>query len=153
MSPDEKDFARPPQIDWDSFFAAMSFRTRNFDSLGVVERIGVAKMDQTLAREFEPGDWVDDYGRKLENITTSANKIALDVLEKALYFVEAREINDLIADWSLLGLAAESLWEEDTRLQKELDKVLAVYNPDLFEGYREEFYGRLNKNGYASQFT
>jgi radical SAM superfamily enzyme YgiQ (UPF0313 family) len=131
-----------PRIDWYAFFVARSFRIRNFDSLGLIERIGVAKLDHTLAQEFKPANETEKYGKELKDITMRANSIALDVLERVLDFVKTRKINEIITDWSLLRLISERLWIEDIRLQNEMDKVLSIYNPILLEGYKKEFYRR-----------
>ncbi len=133
-----------PRLDWYALFAAMACRHRNFDPLGLVERLGVAKIDQILAQEFESAEWALEYSSKLRAITAKANNNVLEALDDALQFVEVREVKEILADWSLLGIISERLWQKDVDLQNELDQILAVYSPDLLKGFSEEFHRRVS---------
>ncbi len=87
-----------PRLDWYALFIAMAFRNRNFDPLGLVERLSVAKIDQILAQVFESAEWAIEYSSQLQAITMKANNNAFRALDAALRFVEVRKVKDLIAD-------------------------------------------------------
>jgi anaerobic magnesium-protoporphyrin IX monomethyl ester cyclase len=142
MSQPDYDFL-DPRIGWYALFAAKVFRFRNFDRLGLVERLRFARFDQVLAREFEAAPWADEYGEAVRELTARLNAVALDVLEKGLRFVAKRDVDGVIADWPLLGYLADQEWQAEVEIQHALDRVLAIYSPELRQAAAEEFSRRL----------
>ncbi len=121
----------------------MTFRFRNFDRLGLVERLRLAKFDQLLARDSEPEKMVSAYGKMLRTLTSLCSAVALDHLEKALQFVEVRSVREILNDWTLLGALARSHLDQEIQIQEELDRVLATYNPVLLRVFADEFSHRM----------
>ncbi len=138
-----------PRLDWYALYAAKAFRFRNFDRLGLVERLRLVQFDQVLAEAFEAAPWVNEYKNALRELTARANAVALDALEDALRFVAARDVHSLIADWPLLGYLADRKWRAETEIQHELDRVLAIYSPELLQAFAEEFSHRLAKGQFG----
>ncbi len=139
-----------PRLDWYSLYVAMVFRFRNFDKLGLVERLRLARFDQLLAKAFEDGLWVDDYEKAIRALTTRSSFVALDYLEKALNFVGSRDVESLIADWYLLNNLADPQWQAEIEIQRDLDRVLADFNPDLLSVFADEFLRRYSKGGLTA---
>ncbi|MGE5533650.1 MAG: B12-binding domain-containing radical SAM protein [Bacillota bacterium] len=134
-----------PRLDWYSLYIAMTFRFRNFDRLGLVERLRTARFDQLLAQAFEPSSKNKNYKMALRKITARANAVALDYLERALSFVESRDVKTLLADWSLLSNLADPQWSAEVEIQQDLDRILREYNQDLLRVFADEFSRRISQ--------
>ena len=132
-----------PRLAWYELFCAKVFHVRNFDSLGLVERLGVAKTDHMMAREFYGGEGLEDYGEQIRSLIARSNSAALDTLGAALDFMERQDEAGIVEDWGLLEYFADRQWNEDTRLQKELDRALMVNNPSIQRSYEAEFERRM----------
>lgn len=132
-----------PRLGWYELFCAKVLHARNFDSLGLVERLGVAKIDYIIAREFHGEEGIAAYGEQITSLTARSNAVALDTLEGALDFIEHHDPAGIVEDWGLLEYFAERQWNEDTRLQTELDRTLMVNNPSIQRSYEAEFERRL----------
>jgi hypothetical protein len=133
------------RLDWFALFAARVFRFRNFDDLGLVERLRTARIDQILVRAFELSAKVEEYEAALRRVTARASSTALDTLESGLGFVADRDVEGIQRDWPLLGHLVEREWQAEIELQQELDAVLAVHNPDLLQAHADEFSRRLSQ--------
>jgi anaerobic magnesium-protoporphyrin IX monomethyl ester cyclase len=143
-----------PRLDWFALFAAQVFRFRNFDLLGLVERLRFAKFDQVLAQTF--GDRTEEYSAELQAITSRANALALDTLTGGLEFVSSRDEEEIPVDWSLLGYLADQEWREEIALQYELDRVLARHSPELMQAFAEQFSQRFQgdrQSEFAGMFA
>jgi len=132
-----------PRLDWYALFTATVFRCHNFDPLGLVERLGTALFDKVLVQAFEDRPWVKEYEKVLQELTAQANAAALETLEKGLRFAASRDVDTLKADWSLLGCLARKEWRVEIEIQKKLDRVLKVYNPDLLQSFAKEYSRRF----------
>jgi radical SAM superfamily enzyme YgiQ (UPF0313 family) len=132
-----------PRLDWYALFTATVFRFHNFDPLGLVERLGTALFDKVLVQAFEDRPWVKEYEKVLQELTAQANAAALETLEKGLRFAASRDVDTLKADWSLLGCLARKEWRVEIEIQKKLDRVLKVYNPDLLQSFAKEYSRRF----------
>jgi len=132
-----------PRLDWYCLFVAQVFRFRNFDRLGLVERLRVCRYDQILAQTFEAAACATDYEKALFRITARANALALDTLEDGLHYVADRDVSAIATDWPLLRYVADREWEAEDSLQHELDSVLAAYSPELLQAFADEFSRRL----------
>lgn len=142
-----------PRLDWYALYAAKVFRFRNFDRLGLVERLRLAQFDRVLAQTFEAASYVDEYEGALRELTARMNAVALDALEDGLHFVAARDVDSLVADWSLLGYFADREWQAETEIQHALDRVLAIYNPELLQAFAEEFSRRFAEEKLGGGLT
>ena len=136
-----------PRLDWFSLYAAMAFRFRNFDKLGLVERLRLAKFDLLLANAFEPGAWIAAYERELRDLTARCSAVALDYLETALDFIAARDVGGIMRDWPLLHSIAGPQWDEEIEIQQQLDSVLLGYNPALQSVFENEFRRTSERQG------
>ncbi|MCL5999015.1 MAG: B12-binding domain-containing radical SAM protein [Chloroflexi bacterium] len=130
---------KDPRLDWFALFASQAFRHRNFDRLGLVERLRLSLFDKTLARAFEPAPWVDEYERALQRVTASANLALLDVLEAGLDFVRSKQNEEqVILGWPWLGEMAQQSWCRERSIQQDLDAVLRRYSPELLMAFMDE---------------
>jgi anaerobic magnesium-protoporphyrin IX monomethyl ester cyclase len=134
-----------PRLDWYFLYVSIVFRFRNFDELGLVERLRLARFDQLLAHAFEIIPRDSDYKNALYSLTAKANSIALDSLENILRFVEARNIENIKADWPLLSTLANRQWQADIEIQYALDRIFSTYNPDLLRVFSDVFSRRFTK--------
>jgi radical SAM superfamily enzyme YgiQ (UPF0313 family) len=132
-----------PRLDWYSLFTAKVFQFRNFDRLGPVERLQMARFDQIMAQEFEAAPWADEYEEALCELTARLNAAALDTLEASLHFVAERDVDGVIADWPILNDLANREWQAEMEIQYALDRVLATYSPELLQEYAKAFSHRL----------
>jgi radical SAM superfamily enzyme YgiQ (UPF0313 family) len=145
-TPTRPDYDFPdPRVDWYALFTGRVFRFRNFDRLGLVERLRLARFDQVLAQTFEPAPWVQDYEAAILRVTARANLAALDTLHATLRFVAQRDADALAGDWALMGYQAEKEWQSEAAIQAELDDVLAAYSPELLRSFADEFRLRMTE--------
>ncbi len=137
------------RLDWYALFVAEAFGFRNFDRLGLVERLRVARFDQVLARAFEPATWVDEYEETLMELTSRVNAVAVDVLERGLRFVAARDVGSVIADWALLDYLSNQERKAEMEFQRELDRILSIYSPELLQAFNKEYYRRFSGEQFS----
>jgi hypothetical protein len=86
---------------------------------------------------------VDQYEQTLRQLTARTNKAALDTLEDGLKFFASQDVDSVVEDWMLLGHLANREWHAETRLQHELDSLLAAQNPELLQAFADEFSHRF----------
>jgi radical SAM superfamily enzyme YgiQ (UPF0313 family) len=139
------------RLDWYALFVARVFRFRNFDRLGLVERLRLARFDQVLAQTFKAMPHAGQYEKALCALTARANAVALDTLEAGLGFVADRDVDSLATDWPLLSHLANQEWEAEIEIQRELDQVLATYNLDLLRAFAHEFSRRFARQQTSSE--
>jgi anaerobic magnesium-protoporphyrin IX monomethyl ester cyclase len=132
-----------PRLDLYAFYVSKVFNFRNFDRLGLVERLRIAIFDSVLARTIEPVQWVEEYETALRDLTARANAVALDTLEDGLRFFAARNVDGAINDWSDLGPLAEREWRSEVMFQCELDRIIETYNPRMLKAYVKIFNSRF----------
>ena len=61
-----------PRLDWYAMFVLETFRVRNFDPQGLVERLRSARFEALLAREFGLSLVKDDHERRMASLTARA---------------------------------------------------------------------------------
>ena len=130
------------RLDWYAVFAARTFRFRNLDSLGLVERLRLACFDQLLVKRFQLNAAGNTYAQDLTQVIARANQLVLDTLQRALDFVKVRDGYGIAREASALNALAREQWEADERLQQELDAILERHNPGLLQAYSTEFRRR-----------
>jgi len=130
LSQPDYDF-RDPRLDWYALFVLYTFRDRNFDHAGLVERLRLACFDAVLAKVFDAYTEADAYEKQLAALTARANASAFATLEAGLRFIADRREDGILADWPLLEYITRREWAQETEIQRELDHVVAVHNPDL----------------------
>jgi hypothetical protein len=140
-----------PRLDWYALYAAQVFGFRNFDQLGLVERLRLVRLDYVLAQEFDPAPFLGEYERALREITARSNRAVLGALTDGLNFMETRDIDSLVADWLLLGYLANRAWQAEMASQCELDRILAIYNPELLRASAGEFSHRFQQDRAQAQ--
>ncbi|MGD8463433.1 MAG: hypothetical protein PVI09_06170 [Anaerolineae bacterium] len=86
---------------------------------------------------------MDQYEQTLRQLTARTNKAALDTLEDGLKFFASQDVDSVVEDWMLLGHLANREWQAETRLQHELDSLLAAQNPELLQAFADEFSHRF----------
>ncbi len=134
------------RLNWFGLFTSRTFQFRNFDWLGLVERLRRVRFDQVVVSRFQPGAVVNEYERELTRLTALANRLALDTLQRALDFVKARDGMSLVRDFPALDYLTRIEMEAEAGLQRELDGILARHSPQLLEAVSVE-YARRAANG------
>lgn len=134
-----------PRLDWYEFFLSETFHFRNFDILGIAERLRTARIDCCLARALKHDPQVDEYERVLRELTVRANTIALDALDYGLSFIKSRDIDRIPADWPILDYFSNQKRQMEAEIQLDLDRVLATYNPEMLRVYADEFSRRFEE--------
>jgi radical SAM superfamily enzyme YgiQ (UPF0313 family) len=126
-----------PRLDWYALFVGKVFHVRNFDMLGLVERLRSAKTDQILTRKFMNEPSADEYERALRSLTSRVNASTLDTLEYGLRFTATRDIEGMAADWSIMDLFGDQARQAESQFQRELDRILEAYSPEMHKAYEE----------------
>jgi anaerobic magnesium-protoporphyrin IX monomethyl ester cyclase len=134
-----------PRLNFYAMFVSRVFRFRNFDILGLVERLRAARAVQLLMRAFHHASYADEYERALLEITAKGNVAALNALEAALEFIAQRDLPGIVNDWHMLSYLAEFEHQAEESLRRELDRVLGKYNPEMLSVYQREYSHRTSQ--------
>jgi anaerobic magnesium-protoporphyrin IX monomethyl ester cyclase len=140
-----------PRLNFYAMFVSRVFRFRNFDILGLVERLRAARAVQLLMRAFHDASDADEYEEALLRITAKGNVAALNTLEAALEFIAQRDLSGIVNDWHMLGYLAEFEHQAEETLRRELDRVLGKHNPEMLSAYQEEYSRRTSRMRPAMQ--
>lgn len=140
-----------PRLNFYAMFVSQVFRFRNFDMLGLVERLRAARAVQLLMRRFHDASGADEYEEALLRVTAKGNVAALNTLEAALDFVAERDLSGIVNDWHMLGYLAELQHQAEESTRRGLDRVLGKYNPEMLSVYREEYSRRPPRTRPAIQ--
>jgi anaerobic magnesium-protoporphyrin IX monomethyl ester cyclase len=135
------------RLDLYALYVARVFQYRSVDTLGLLERLRLARFDQLLARAFDATADADEYERRWRALTARANQAALDALDDGLAFVSSRSAGVLAAEWDALGAFARKEWEAEIALHAELDGLLGVHSPELLHAYTAEIEWRSRGEG------
>lgn len=129
-----------PRVDQLALFLTLHFSFRNSSPRGLVERLRAASFDYVLARHFEGGDLVGDYGEALVGLIDRANAAALDAID-ALVARVARmpAVPESVAGiWFELMAMMGSEHQAEAAINADLKRVLARYSPALAEAFDDE---------------
>jgi radical SAM superfamily enzyme YgiQ (UPF0313 family) len=130
------------RLNFYAMFVSQVFRFRNFDMLGLVERLRAARAVQLLTQTFCDASDADEYEEALLRITAKGNVAALNTLEAALDFIADRDLSGIVNDWQMLGYLAELERQAEESIRRELDRTLGKHNPEMLSAYREEYSRR-----------
>lgn len=133
-----------PRLDYYSNFVLLAFRFRNFDPLGLVQRLQLAQFDVALARASGIGFRMDEYQSDLAGLISRSNMAAVNLLERGLDFIDDRPLAQVGEQWDQLETMASEEQEAETRMQMELDSILQEYNQELYEYFAYEAGQRLS---------
>lgn len=139
-----------PRIDLYALYVAQVFHSRNSETLGLLERLRLARFDQVLMDRLVGDSRAREYEERWRSVTARANLAALEALDEGLAFVSSRDEHAVMAHWDELGAVARREWQAEIDLQRELDGLLKEHAPDLYRGYREEVETRRQQGGAGS---
>lgn len=139
-------------------FVSQVFRFRNFDDLGLVERLRATKVVNNLMPLFGDSNNCEKFQKSLKEICAKTNIVALNTLESALKFIAKRDFIGIVNDWGILDYLASIEHNAEESLRRELDRALKKFNPTMLSVYKEEYARRsLLKNSElgskASRFS
>jgi hypothetical protein len=131
---------------------AKAFRFRNFDSLGLVERLRCASFDSVLDQAFGLRPDGASYRTAVRRIMAAVNRTTLDALDRMLDFVTERSVSEIAADWNLLSYIVANQWEAEREYQRELDALLGHHSPELLRQYADMFEQRFSDPAESERF-
>ncbi len=129
-----------PRVDQLALFLTLHFSFRNSSPRGLVERLRAATFDCVLARRFDGGDWVADYGEALAGLIDQANAAALDALDALVARIAPLPaVPESVAGiWFHLTEMMGPEHQAEAAINADLKRVLARYSPALAEAFVDE---------------
>jgi hypothetical protein len=129
-----------PRADQLAVFLTLYFSFRNSSPRGLVERLRAAAFDHVLARRFESGDWIADYGEALAGLIDRANAAALDGLDALVARVAPLPSTpeSVAGIWFELMAMMGPEHQAEAAINADLKRVLARYSPALAEAFADE---------------
>lgn len=129
-----------PRVDLYAYFVSKIFHRRNFDVLGLVNRLLLAQLGQDLDISLAHIQPRNEDTNKLREIIAYSNSVALDVLEKLLELIRSGTENED----KLMELANRE-WVCENECIIKLDDFLVKTNPELLL-----FFGKFIKRNLVN---
>jgi len=120
-----------PRLEVYAHFVHITFQKRNFTFSGLVERLCVCLFDAVLSRLLCHEPTADEYQKKLQELTGQVNRTAIETLKAAHEFIENRDLLEILSGWGYLKKLMAWEQAEEARLECDLARLIAYYNPEL----------------------